>query len=92
MAGVTSLNASVKFWRNDGLSGPAIMVCANALVSESKHSKNCYLLFFSLLLSDFTSFFFSWAKPSTEGREVALNGRNRTEATGRRQPEDEEQN
>lgn len=58
MAGVTSLNVRVKFWRDDGLSGPAIMVCANVLVSQSKHSKNCYLLFFPLLLSNSASSFF----------------------------------
>lgn len=57
MAGVTSLNVRVKFWRDDGLSGPAIMVCANVLVSQSKHSKNCYLLFFPLLLSNSASLF-----------------------------------
>lgn len=57
MAGVTSLPVRVKFWRGAGLSGPAIMVCTNVLVSQSKHSKSCYLLSFSLLLSNSASFF-----------------------------------
>lgn len=62
MAGVTSLNVRVKFWRDDGLSGPAIMVCANALVSESKHSKNCYLLFFPFYSVILLLFFFQLSK------------------------------
>ena len=57
MAGVTSLPVRVKFWRGAGLPGPAIMVCTNVLVSQSKHSKSCYLLSFSLLLSNSASFF-----------------------------------
>lgn len=57
MAGVTSLPVRVKFWRGTGLFGPAIMVCTNVLVSQSKHSKSCYLLSFSLLLSNSTAFF-----------------------------------
>lgn len=59
MAGVTSLPVRVKFWRGTGLFGPAIMVCTNVLVSQSKHSKSCYLLSFSLLLSNSTAFFSS---------------------------------
>lgn len=58
MAGVTSLPVRVKFWRGARLSGPAIMVCTNVLVSQSKHSKSCYLLSFSLLLSNSAPFFF----------------------------------
>lgn len=87
MAGVTSLNVRVKFWRDDGLSGPAIMVCANALVSQSKHSKNCYLLFFPFYSVILLLFFFS-AEQSCQQREVALNGRHRTRETGRKQPDD----
>lgn len=70
MAGVTSLPVRVKFWRGARLSGPAIMVCTNVLVSQSKHSKSCYLLSFSLLLSNSASlfffffFFFPWSKRS----------------------------
>lgn len=83
MVGVTSLNVRVKFWRDDGLPEPAIMVCANVLVSQSKHSKNCYLLFFPPLLSNSTSFF-SWAKLSTVRREGALGGRHRKREMGSR--------
>lgn len=57
MAGVTSLPERVKFWRGAGLFWPAIMVCTNVLVSKSKHSKSCYLLSFSLLVSNSASFF-----------------------------------
>lgn len=58
MAGVTSLLVLVKFWRAAGLPGPTIMVCTNVLVSQSKHSKSCYLLSLSFLPSNSTSFFF----------------------------------
>ena len=51
MAGVTSLPVRVKFWRGAELSGPAIMGCTNVLVSQSKHSKSCYLLSFLSILS-----------------------------------------
>lgn len=92
MAGVTSLPVRVKFWRGAGLSGPAIMVCTNVLVSQSKHSKSCYLLSFSLLLSNSASLFFSWAKLSTERRSSFkwetekgwMRRRRRRRETGRR--------
>lgn len=73
MAGVTSLPVRVKFWRGTGLSGPAIMVCTNVLVSQSKHSKSCYLLSFSLLLSN-SAFFFSVKQSCQQRREAALSG------------------
>lgn len=57
MAGVTSLPVRVKFWRGARLSGPTIMVCTNVLVSQSKHSKSCYLVSFSHLLSNSAPFF-----------------------------------
>lgn len=94
MAGVTSLPVRVKFWRGARLSGPAIMVCTNVLVSQSKHSKSCYLLSFSLLLSNSAPFFFfSWSEQSgavRRRREAAQSGSQEIETEENAEEEKEE--
>lgn len=89
MAGVTSLPVRVKFWRGTGLSGPAIMVCTNVLVSQSKHSKSCYLLSFSLLLSNSAPFFFSAEQSCQQRRrEAVLSGSQKRDGGGESREEE----